>query len=287
VNPKVNKAAAKAQVKAPAKVKTAVVAKATNNQAGNKPSTNSASKSGKSATTTAKAPAAKSALEKVKTAAVTLTPNAAANHSKAAAGDLKAAKSSAPASDSASALEPKNGTVAVTELKAKPESKAKSSARAKTLAIAAAEAESAAAIAAKLAAIKCPYTDDEIREWRSILLAKRSEVADDIIHLVKDAMEAEDGHTTPNHIAERGSDADLQDLSLGVAGEEKDVVWQIDRALRKIELNRPIPFGICEYQHTPIAKSRLQLIPWTALSIEGATHMEQNNLTLEDLLIED
>jgi RNA polymerase-binding transcription factor DksA len=134
---------------------------------------------------------------------------------------------------------------------------------------------------------KCPFPADELAKWRQVLLAKRHEVSDDIAGLVKDAMDAEDGHTTPNHIAERGSDADLQDLSLGVAGEEKDVVWQIDRALRKIDANRPIPYGLCEYTKEPIPKTRLQLIPWTPLSIEGATHMEQNNLTLEDLLIED
>lgn len=134
---------------------------------------------------------------------------------------------------------------------------------------------------------KCPFPSDELVKWRQILLAKRHEVTDDIAGLVKDAMDAEDGHTTPNHIAERGSDADLQDLSLGVAGEEKDVVWQIDRALRKIDANRPIPFGLCEHTKEPIAKTRLQLIPWTPLSIEGATHMESNNLMLEDLLIED
>lgn len=134
---------------------------------------------------------------------------------------------------------------------------------------------------------KCPFPADELAKWRQVLLAKRHEVSDDIAGLVKDAMDAEDGHTTPNHIAERGSDADLQDLSLGVAGEEKDVVWQIDRALRKIDANRPIPYGLCEYTKEPIPRTRLQLIPWTPLSIEGATHMEQQSLMLEDLLIED
>jgi RNA polymerase-binding transcription factor DksA len=97
-------------------------------------------------------------------------------------------------------------------------------------------------------------------------------------------MEAEDGHTTPNHIAERGSDADLQDMSLGVAGEEKEVLWQIDRALRKIQLSHPLPYGLCEYTKEAIPRTRLQLIPWTPLSIEGATHMEKNNLTIEDVL---
>lgn len=134
---------------------------------------------------------------------------------------------------------------------------------------------------------KCPFPPDELAKWRQILLTRRHEITNDIAGLVKDAIDAEDGHTTPNHLAERGSDADLQDLSLGVAGDEKDIVWQIDRALRKIEMNRPLPFGLCEYNKTPIPRTRLQLIPFAPLSIEGATFMEQNSMMMEDLLIED
>ncbi len=134
---------------------------------------------------------------------------------------------------------------------------------------------------------KAPFGADELSKWKQILLSRRAEITDDIAGLVKDAMEAEDGHTTPNHIAERGSDADLQDLSLGVAGEEKDVVWQIDRALRKIDISHPMPYGLCEYTKEPIPRTRLQLIPWTPLSIEGATHLEKNNLTVEDLLADE
>jgi RNA polymerase-binding transcription factor DksA len=131
---------------------------------------------------------------------------------------------------------------------------------------------------------KSPFSSDDLAKWRQLLLSRRAEISNDIDGLVKDAMEAEDGHTTPNHIAERGSDADLQDMSLGVAGEEKEVLWQIDRALRKIQLSHPLPYGLCEYTKVAIPRTRLQRIPWTPLSIEGATHMEQNNLTIEDVL---
>ena len=145
-----------------------------------------------------------------------------------------------------------------------------------------------AKVAAKAKEVfKAPFAADELSKWKQILLSRRAEITDDIAGLVKDAMEAEDGHTTPNHIAERGSDADLQDLSLGVAGEEKDVVWQIDRALRKIDISHPMPYGLCEYTKEPIPRTRLQLIPWTPLSIEGATHLEKNNLTVEDLLADE
>ncbi len=133
---------------------------------------------------------------------------------------------------------------------------------------------------------KSPFSASELADWRKLLTSRRNEISSDIAGLEKDAMEAEDGHTTPNHIAERGSDADLQDVSLGIAGEEKDLIWQIDRALEKIVTGQPIPFGLCEYSKEPISKNRLQLIPWTPLSIEGATYLEENGLTVEDIMEE-
>jgi RNA polymerase-binding transcription factor DksA len=131
------------------------------------------------------------------------------------------------------------------------------------------------------------FPPEELGKWREQLLQRRAEIAGDIDALEKDAMEAEDGHTTPNHIAERGSDAELQDVSLNIAGDEKVLIWQIDRALRKIEHAAPLPFGVCEHTRQPIGKNRLQLMPWTPLSIEGATYMEDNGLTVEDLLLDD
>lgn len=146
---------------------------------------------------------------------------------------------------------------------------------------------SSKAQAAANALLKSPFSPEEIGQWRAVLIERRHEISSDIGALEKDAMEAEDGHTTPLHAAERGSDADLQDVSLGLAGEEKDLLWQVDRALRKIDVGLPLAFGLCEYTKEAIPKLRLQLIPWTPLSIEGAIHLEENNMTLEDLLLED
>lgn len=136
------------------------------------------------------------------------------------------------------------------------------------------------------AKVPSPFSKDELGEWRKVLLGHRAEISQDIHHLEQGAMEAEDGHTTPNHIAERGSDAEMQDMSLGLAGEEQVLLWQIDRALRKIESGSPLPFGLCEHTKQAIPKTRLQLIPWTPVSIEGMNYVEENGLTLEDVLVD-
>lgn len=149
---------------------------------------------------------------------------------------------------------------------------------------ASAERRSASPSSAAVSAYASPFNKSELQEWRKLLLEHRAEIAQDISHLEQGAMEAEDGHTTPNHLAERGSDAEMQDLSLGLAGEEQVVIWQIDRALRKIDSASPMPFGLCEHTKQPIPKTRLQLIPWTPVSIEGMNYVEENGLTLEDVL---
>lgn len=137
-----------------------------------------------------------------------------------------------------------------------------------------------------VANLTSPFAKQELSEWRRLLLEHRVEISSDISHLEQGAMEAEDGHTTPNHIAERGSDAEMQDMSLGLAGEEQIVLWQIDRALRKIDSAIPVPFGVCEHTKQPIPKTRLQLIPWTPVSIEGMNYVEENGLALEDVLVD-
>jgi RNA polymerase-binding transcription factor DksA len=144
----------------------------------------------------------------------------------------------------------------------------------------------AAPVSPPVKGLASPFGKQELGEWRQMLLQHRAEISQDISHLEQGAMEAEDGHTTPNHIAERGSDAEMQDMSLGLAGEEQIVLWQIDRALRKIDSATPAPFGLCEHTKQPIPKARLQLIPWTPVSIEGMNYVEENGLALEDVLVD-
>ncbi len=135
--------------------------------------------------------------------------------------------------------------------------------------------------------LKSPFSADELAKWKEILVQRREEILGDIDSLEHSAMELEDGHVAPTHQADRGSDADMQDNALRMAENEKVLLWQIERALRKIETAVPIPYGLCEHTQKPIPKTRLSLLPWTPLSIEGAEYMEQEGLTLPDMLIED
>ena len=139
---------------------------------------------------------------------------------------------------------------------------------------------------AKTQELKSPFKPAELKKWRLVLAEKLNDIRADISDLVRDAMEFEDGHSAPTHQADRGSDVDMQDLSLDMVGNEEHLMWQIRRALRKIDHNDPLPFGLCEHTLHPIPKTRLRLLPWTPLSIEGANYMDENNLELQDMLKE-
>jgi RNA polymerase-binding transcription factor DksA len=139
---------------------------------------------------------------------------------------------------------------------------------------------------AKAKSPKAPFTAAEMKKWRTLLVEKRQELFDDIDSLEKSAMDVDDGHIAPTHQADRGSDADTQETNLRLAENEKILLWQIDRAIVKIDTGGPLTYGLCEHTQKPIPKTRLQLLPWTPLSIEGAEYMESEGLTLEDMLID-
>lgn len=124
----------------------------------------------------------------------------------------------------------------------------------------------------------------ELDRYRALLVARRRELVGDITGLMRDALSVQGEKAMSNHLAEGGTDADLQGTSLGLADEDKRLLWLIDRALAKLDGTHPLPFGICEYTRAPISPERLELMPWTPVSIEGATYLEDHFLQLEDLL---
>lgn len=126
----------------------------------------------------------------------------------------------------------------------------------------------------------------DLARFRAELVHHRAELLGDISALMRDALTVTSVQPSSNHLAEGGSDTDLQGTSLGLADEDQETLRLIDRALDKLDGKHPMPFGLCEYTRAPIARERLDLMPWTPLSIEGATYLEENFLTLEDLAAE-
>jgi RNA polymerase-binding transcription factor DksA len=132
-----------------------------------------------------------------------------------------------------------------------------------------------------------PFSAEELRRWRAQLVERRRTLGSDLDALHDDAQPTEHVSISSNHLAEGASDAQEQDLSVIAADSDKDLVWQIDRALRKIDTGKPLAFGLCEHTREPIRRERLELMPWTPFSAEAAEHAERHGLTADDLLLDD
>jgi DnaK suppressor protein len=76
----------------------------------------------------------------------------------------------------------------------------------------------------------------------------------------------------PSEMADVGTDAFEQEITLDLLGNENEVLEQIDAALRRIAIGS---FGKCEGCGRAIAKARLDAIPYAALCVRCASRHEE------------
>ncbi|MFN0011881.1 MAG: TraR/DksA family transcriptional regulator [Phycisphaerales bacterium] len=111
--------------------------------------------------------------------------------------------------------------------------------------------------------------------YKQVLLRKRAELVGDVSHLEGQALKDASGGAlshTPQHMAEQGSDNFDQGLSLDIAQVDRNLIREIDEAVMRIDKGS---YGVCEITHKPISKDRLEELPWTRFSIEGARERER------------
>lgn len=115
----------------------------------------------------------------------------------------------------------------------------------------------------------------ELERFRDILLRKRAELLGDITGMESEALRSGSGSLSnlPQHMAEQGSDTYEQHLSLDLAAVDREIIREIDEALKRIEDGT---FGVCMKTGKRIAMDRLEEIPWARYSIQAAREMERN-----------
>lgn len=116
----------------------------------------------------------------------------------------------------------------------------------------------------------------ELERFRQILLKKRSDLVGDVSRMEGEALRGNSGSLshTPQHIAEQGSEAYEQSLALDLASVDRNLIREIDDALKRIDNGT---FGICQLSGKPISKERLEELPWTRYSIEAAREHERRS----------
>lgn len=121
---------------------------------------------------------------------------------------------------------------------------------------------------------KTPFNAKELAYYKQLLLKKRSELIGDVSTMETEALMSQSGSLSnlPQHMAEQGSDAYGQSLSLDLAAADRKLIKEIDDALKRITDGT---FGVCELTGKPIRKERLEELPWARHSIEAARELER------------
>ncbi|MDP6524678.1 MAG: TraR/DksA family transcriptional regulator [Kiritimatiellia bacterium] len=106
---------------------------------------------------------------------------------------------------------------------------------------------------------------EEISVFRAQLLSLRASATGNFSFLTKDSLKP----VRPDDEDENSFD---HDFALSVAGNEQDLIREIDEAIIRIESNT---YGICEMTGKTIPKARLKALPHARYTVEAQSEQER------------
>jgi len=119
--------------------------------------------------------------------------------------------------------------------------------------------------------VKKKFNKKELAEFKKIILKRKEEILDDIKHISDDTLKksqkdaAGDISGYTYHMADVATDTYDREFSMGIASDERKVIYELDDALKKIEDGT---FGVCEDCRSLITKNRLKAVPPARLCIK-------------------
>ena len=120
--------------------------------------------------------------------------------------------------------------------------------------------------------------DSFTRSQKDKLLQLRDAMVDSMAGVAKDNLrsraEGSEASAFGMHQADAGSDAYDRDFALSLLSQEQDALYEIDQALKRIELGT---YGKCEMSGKPISHARLEAIPFARFTVECQSQLEKQN----------
>ena len=122
------------------------------------------------------------------------------------------------------------------------------------------------------------FTKNELKEFKKLVLKRKEEILDEIKHISEDTLKksqkdaAGDISGYTYHMADVASDSYDRGFSLGLASNERESLYELDDALKKIEDGT---FGTCEECKSPISKTRLKAVPFAKLCVKCQERKEK------------
>jgi len=110
------------------------------------------------------------------------------------------------------------------------------------------------------------------------LLQLRDAMVDSMAGVAQDTLrsraEGSEASAFGMHQADAGSDAYDRDFALSLLSQEQDALYEIDQALKRIELGT---YGTCEMSGKQIPRARLEAIPFARFTVECQSQLEKQN----------
>lgn len=119
--------------------------------------------------------------------------------------------------------------------------------------------------------MKKKFNKKELGDFKKLVLKRKDEILEAIKHISEDTLKksqkdaAGDISGYTYHMADVATDTYDREFSLGIASNERELLYEIDDALKKIEEGI---FGICESCRSLITKTRLRAVPFTRLCVK-------------------
>jgi RNA polymerase-binding transcription factor DksA len=125
---------------------------------------------------------------------------------------------------------------------------------------------------------KAKRLDPFTRSQKDKLLQLRDAMVDSMAGVAKDNLrsraEGSEASAFGMHQADAGSDAYDRDFALSLLSQEQDALYEIDQALKRIELGT---YGTCEMSGKSISHARLEAIPFARFTVECQSKLEKQN----------
>lgn len=119
--------------------------------------------------------------------------------------------------------------------------------------------------------MKKKYNKKELADFKKLILKRKEEILDEIKHISEDTLKKSQKDASGDisgytyHMADVATDTYDREFSLGLASNERDLLYELDDAFKKIDEGA---FGICEECKSLISKTRLKAVPHARLCIE-------------------
>jgi RNA polymerase-binding transcription factor DksA len=125
--------------------------------------------------------------------------------------------------------------------------------------------------------LKNRYSDDELEEFRQIILAKLEKARKDLKMLTEafaNSNEHDISDTSPTFkVLEEGYQVNSKEENSKLAARQDKFITALENALVRIE-NKS--YGICRVTGKLISKERLRIVPHATLSIEAKLNQSKN-----------